>query len=82
MHKLSRNVFRSIKNNYFKKIAVLVDNLAVNFLSKRIEQGNLRLPLLLEGVKFYYSAKGRIQVAGIKKVFKSLYGKLFSKFTK
>lgn len=73
MHKLSRNVFGGVKNNYLKKIAVFVDNLAVNFLAKRIGQGDLSLPILLEVVKFYYSAKGRIK-------FK--YGKLFRKFTK
>lgn len=61
MHKLSRNVFGGVKNNYLKKIAILVDNLAVNFLAKRIEQGDLSLPILLEVVKFYYSAKGRIK---------------------
>jgi len=82
MHKLSRNVLRGAKSAYFKKIAIFVDNLAVNFLSKRIKQGKLGLPILLEAVKFYYSAKGRVQTAGVETVFKSLYGKLFARITK
>ena len=82
MHKLSRNVLRGAKSAYFKKIAIFVDNLAVNFLSKRIKQGKLGLPIPLEAVKFYYSAKGRVQAAGAKIVFKNLYGKLFARFAK
>lgn len=70
MHKLSRNVFYGTKSARLKKIAVFADNLAVNFLSKKIKQGKLRLPILLEAVKFYYSAKGRIQGAGVKNFWK------------
>jgi len=73
MHKLSRNVFRGAKIARLKKIAIFIDKIAVGFLAKRIRRGNLSLPILLEIVKFYYSAKGRIQFQ---------YGKLLAKFTK
>lgn len=73
VHELERRIFRKRNSLLLRKYARLCCRLSRRILRKRINQGQLSLPLIFKMIRFYFLAKGFILKLGMKVSQKSVF---------
>lgn len=76
MHKLERLIFRKHNSLLLRKYAKFCDRLSRRILRKRINQGQLSMPLYLKIINFYFRARDFILTHGCKGIMKRVLLKL------